>query len=321
MLTHRTFLATLALAALPLMAAAQNWPDKPVRLVVPYSPGGTTDYAARQVAQRLSEQLGKSFFVENKAGASGTIGTAMVAKSPPDGSTFLTNDTTYSMLPSLFKKLPWDHQNDLVPVTTIAVTPVVLVVPASSPHQTIQQLLDFARKNPGKVNFGSGGAGSSTHLAGEVLRDAAKLALVHIPYKGAGEAMLGLMSGQVDLLITASPTAMGPVKGGKVRALAVSGDKRLAAMPQVPTFAEAGVKNYQVSNWFGLAAPKGTPAAIIERMQQEVKKAVNEPRLKASLEEQGAGGGGITPAEFAQLIQQENARWAAVAKAANVKPE
>ncbi len=322
--TRRTLIVTAALAAAcaaPFAQAQTNWPDKPVRFVVPYAPGGTTDYAARQVAQRLTEQLGKSFFVENRAGGSGTIGTAQVAKSPADGSTFLVNDTTYSMLPALFKKLPWDHANDLIPVTTLATTPVVLVVPASSPYKTVQELLDFARKNPGKVNYGSGGAGSSTHLAGEVLRDKAGLALVHIPYKGAGEAMLGVMSGQVDVLITASPTAMGPVKGGKVRALAVSGSKRVAALPNVPTFSEAGVKGYDVTNWFGLAAPKGTSPEIISRLQAAVHKAVNDPALKARLEEQGAVPGGIPSTEFATLIQRENAAWGAVAKAAGVKAD
>lgn len=322
--TRRDVIVTAALSAAflaPLAQAQGNWPDKPVRFVVPYAPGGTTDYAARQVAQRLTEQLGKSFFVENRAGASGTIGTTQVVKSPADGSTFLVNDTTYSMLPALFKKLPWDHGNDLIPVTTLATTPVVMVVPESSPYKTLQDLLAFARKNPGKVNYGSGGAGSSTHLAGEVLRDKAGLALVHIPYKGAGEAMLGVMSGQVDVLITASPTAMGPVKGGKVRALAVSGSKRVAALPGVPTFAEAGVKGYDVTNWFGLAAPKGTSPEIVSRLQAAVRKAVNDPALKARLEEQGAVPGGISPTEFSTLIQRENAAWSAVAKAAGVKAD
>ena len=303
------------------LAQTSGWPDKPVRIVVPYAPGGTTDYAARQIAQKLTEQTGKSFFVENKTGASGTIGTNAVAKAAPDGATFLTNDTTYAMLPSLFAKLPWDHANDLVPVTTIAQTPVVLVVPAASPYKTLPELLAFAQKNPGKLNFGSAGNGSSTHLAAELFKKEGKLFITHIPYKGAGEAMLGVMSGQVDILITASPTAIPVVKGGKVRALAVTGDKRLASLAEVPTFKEAGLPSYAVTNWFGLAAPKGTPPEIVAKLQAEVKKALADPGFQERLAQQGAAPGGMASADFGQFVKQQTQSWGAVAKAAGVKPE
>ncbi|KAB2901602.1 MAG: tripartite tricarboxylate transporter substrate binding protein [Burkholderiaceae bacterium] len=318
----RNLLCGLLLASLGTLAQAQAvWPEKPVRIVVPYAPGGTTDYAARQIAQKLTEQTRQSFFVENKAGASGTIGTDLVAKSAPDGTTLLTNDTTYAMLPSLFARLPWDHANGLVPVTTIAQTPVVIVVGANSPFKTLQELVAHAQKNPAQLNFGSGGAGSSTHLAAELFKREGKVFITHIPYKGAGDAMLGVMSGQVDLLITASPTAIPQVKGGKVRALAVTGEKRLAGLPDVPTFKEAGLPSYTVTNWFGLAAPKGTPPEVVARLQGEVKKALADPALRERFAQQGALPGGMAPADFASFVRQETLVWGAVARIAGVKPE
>lgn len=318
----RNLLCGLLLASLGTLAQAQAaWPEKPVRIVVPYAPGGTTDYAARQIAQKLTEQTRQSFFVENKAGASGTIGTDLVAKSAPDGYTLLTNDTTYAMLPSLFARLPWDHANGLVPVTTIAQTPVVIVVGANSPFKTLQELVAHAQKYPAQLNFGSGGAGSSTHLAAELFKREGKVFITHIPYKGAGDAMLGVMSGQVDLLITASPTAIPQVKGGKVRALAVTGEKRLAGLPDVPTFKEAGLPSYTVTNWFGLAAPKGTPPEVVARLQGEVKKALADPALRERFAQQGAQPGGMSPADFAGFIRQETQVWGAVARIAGVKPE
>ena len=321
-MNSRNLVGGLLLASLAALAQAQSaWPEKPVRIVVPYAPGGTTDYAARQIAQKLTEQTRQSFFVENKAGASGTICTDLVAKSVPDGTTLLTNDTTYAMLPSLFARLPWDHANGLVPVTTIAQTPVVLVVGANSPFKTLQELVAHAQKHPAQLNFGSGGAGSSTHLAAELFKREGKVFITHIPYKGAGDAMLGVMSGQVDLLITASPTAIPQVKGGKVRALAVTGDKRLAGLPDVPTFREAGLPSYTVTNWFGLAAPKGTPPEVVARLQGEVKKALADPALRERFAQQGALPGGMAPADFASFIRQETQIWGAVARIAGVKPE
>ncbi|SOY58493.1 conserved exported hypothetical protein [Cupriavidus taiwanensis] len=315
------FIMAIAVACASVPAYAESWPSKPVRIVVPYSAGGTTDFVARQVAQKLTEATGKSFFVENKPGASGTIGTVQVARAAPDGYTLLANDTTYTMLPSLFKSLPWDHEKDLVPVTTIAQTPVILIVPAGSQFKTLQQLMDFARKNPGKLNFGSGGAGSSTHLSAEVFEKSSGTTLSHIPYKGAGEALLGLISGNVDLLITATPTAVPQIKGGKARALAVTGSARVPALADVPTFSEAGLKDYSVVNWFGLAAPKGTPPEIVSRLQSEVRKSVNSTDVNERLASMGAQPGGISPAEFASRIKQDTASWTQVAKAANVKPD
>ena len=308
--------------AIPLLAAGQPvWPDKPVRLVVPYAPGGTTDYAARQIAQKLTEQTGKSFYVENKAGASGTIGSDLVAKSAPDGGSFLVNDTTYAMLPHLFKKLPWDHAGGLVPVTTIVDAPLVLVVGAASPYKTVQDLVEAARKSPDKLTFGSGGVGSSTHLGGELFKQHGKLALTHVPYKGAGEAMLGVVSGQVDVLVTAAPTAIAQVKGGKVRALLVTSPKRLDALREVPTSAEAGMKAFDATNWFGIAAPKGTPQPIVDKLQAEVKKALASPDLVKRFAEQGAAPGGMATAEFRLYVERQTQDWGTVIKAAGVQPE
>jgi tripartite-type tricarboxylate transporter receptor subunit TctC len=298
-----------------------SWPQQPVKIIVPYSPGGTVDFSARQIANKLTEQLGKPFIVENRVGASGTIGTVAVAKAAPDGYTVLANDTSYAMVPSLFKTLPWDHANDLVPVTTILTTPVVLVVPAASPFKTAQELVEFARKNPGKINFGSGGLGSSTHLNAEMFRKEANIELTHIPYKGAGDAMTGIISNQVDVLITASPTAMGQIKGGKIRALAVTGARRSLAFPDVPTFAEAGLPGYTVTGWFGLAVPKGTPRDVIAKLHSETVKALADPALKARLLEQGAEPGGISPEAYAKFVREETVRWGDLARAAGVKPE
>ena len=301
--------------------AQTNWPDKPVRLIVPYAPGGTTDFAARQIAQKLTEQTGKSFFVENKTGASGTIGTDLVAKSAPDGGTFQVNDTTYAMLPHLLKKLPWDHANDLVPVTTLAVTPLVLVVGESSPYKTAKDLIAAARQSPGKLNYGSGGVGSSTHLGGELFKQHGKLFITHIPYKGAGDAMLGVVSNQVDVLVTAAPTAIPQVRGGRARAMLVTSAKRLPSLPDVPTAAELGMPGFNATNWFGLAAPKGTPAAIIDKLQTEVKKALSSPDLAKRFADQGAEPGGMPVADFQKFVRAETVSWGAAIQAAGVKPE
>ena len=312
-----SLLAILATGAL----AQGTWPQQPVKIIVPYSPGGTVDFSARQIAQKLTEQLGKPFVVENKVGASGTIGVATVAKAAPDGYTLLANDTSYAMVPALFKALPWDHANDIVAVTTILTTPVVLVVPAASPFKTGKELVEYARKNPGKLNFGSGGVGSSTHLNAEMFRKEAAVELAHIPYKGAGEAMTGIISNQVDLLITASPTAMGQISGGKIRALAVTGAKRSAAFPDVPTFAEIGLPGYTVTGWFGLAVPKGTPKDVIAKIHAETVKALADPGLRERLLAQGAEPGGMAPEAYAKFVRDETVRWGELARGAGVKPE
>ena len=316
-----SILTSLMIALHGASFAQTSWPEGNVRLVVPYAAGGTTDFAARQIAQKLTEQTGKSFYVENKVGASGTIGTDFVAKSKPDGATFQINDTTYAMLPHLFKKLPWDHANDLVPVTTLAVTPLVVVVGANAPYKTAKEFLDFARKNPGKANYGSGGVGSSTHLGAELLKQSGSLFITHIPYKGAGDAIRGVMAGEVDILVTAAPTAIPAVAGGRVRALMVTSPKRLASMPDVPTTAEVGLKDFNATNWFGIAAPKGTPKQVIDKLQAEVKKSFSSPDLLKRFADQGAEPGGMPVADFQKLVRDETQRWGKLIQAAGVQPE
>jgi len=289
-------------------------------LVVPYAAGGTTDFTARLIAQQLSKQTGASFIVENKAGGSGTIGTQQVARSAPDGTTFLTNDTAYTMLPALFKKLPWDHAHDLIPVTTLVQTPVVLVVPENSPFKSLDDLRQYAKTHPGKLNFGSGGSGSSTHLQAVLFNKDAGLDITHVPYKGAGEAMMALVGGQVDVLITAAPTAIPQISGGRARALAITGEQRLPVLKEVPTFAQAGLPEYNVINWFGLAAPKGTPTTIINAMASQVQRALADPDIKARLTQQGAEPGGISPEQFAERITKETQIWLETARNAGITP-
>jgi tripartite-type tricarboxylate transporter receptor subunit TctC len=225
------------------------------------------------------------------------------------------------MLPALFAKLPWDHAHGFVPVTTILTTSVVLVVPAASPFRTAKELVEYARKNPGKLNFGSGGLGSSTHLNAEMLRKEAAIDLTHVPYKGAGEALTGVISATVDLLVTASPTVMGQIRGGKVRALAVSGAKRSSSLPEVPTFAESGLPGYTVSSWFGISAPRGTPREVIAKLHAEVVKALADPGVRERIASQGAEPGGLAPEAFAAFVVDETRRWGELARAAGVRPE
>lgn len=319
---HALLAGMLALLGTAPAAFAQaTWPDRPVRFVVPYSPGGTTDYAARQLAQKLSQATGTPFVVDNKTGASGTIGTQEVVRAAPDGATFLVTDTTYTMLPLLFSKLAWNHQSDLIHVTNIIETPVVAIVPEQSPFKTLQELIAYARANPGKLNFGSGGPASSTHLAGEVFKSDAKVSITHIPYRGAGAALADVMAGQIDFLITAAPTAIPPVKGARVRALAVTGDRRLAALPDVPTFAEAGLPSYKVVNWFGLAAPKGTPATITEKLNQLTAQVMADPTVQANLMQQGAAYKPMNVQQVGAYVHREIALWAEVGKRVGIQPE
>jgi len=322
--SRRTVLAAagaLAFAVLTPNAAAQTpWPEKPVHLVVPYSPGGTTDYAARQLAQKLSEATGTPFVVDNRSGASGTIGTQQVARADADGATFLVTDTTYAMLPLMYAKLPWNHQDDLVHITNIIETPVIAIVPEKSPFQTLQELIAYARANPGKLNFGSGGPASSTHLAAEIFQSAAQVSITHIPYRGAGAALTDVMAGQIDLLITASPTAIGPIKGARVRALAVTGSERLAVLPEVPTFAQAGLPGYEVVNWFGVAAPKGIAAEIAETFNRLTAQVMQDPAMRATLQQQGAAYKPMNVQQTGTYVQREIARWAAVGKQVGITP-
>lgn len=303
------------------LSAVAAYPDKPVRIIVPNPPGGAVDVVTRKVAQKLTVQTGQSFVVENKPGASGTIGTSQVVNAPADGYTLLANDNSYTTLPYVFKKLSWDHQTALIPIAPFAFSPVVLGVKADSRFKDLASLVSYAKAHPGEVTFGTGGPGSSPHFAAEAFQQAAGIKLMHVPYKGAGEAMVGLLSGSVDLLVVSTPTALAPVKGNQMRLLGISGKTRVDVFPNVPTFAEAGVPNFSLFNWSGLAAPKGTPNDFITRLQTEIQKALQAPDMKTFLAQMGSQPGNLDSPAFAQLIQRETAQWASVAQKAQIEKQ
>lgn len=316
----RLAMAGMMFGACPLLAVAA-YPDKPVRIIVPNPPGGAVDVVTRKVAQKLTVQTGQSFVVENKPGASGTIGTMQVVNAPADGYTLLANDNSYTTLPYVFKKLNWDHQTALVPIAPFAFSPVVLGVKADSRFKDLASLVSYAKAHPGEVTFGTGGPGSSPHFSAEAFQQAAGIRLMHVPYKGAGEAMVGLLSGSVDLLVVSTPTALAPVKGNQMRLLGISGKSRVNVFPGVPTFAEAGVPDFSLFNWSGLAAPKGTPPEVVTRLQAEVQKALQAPDMKDFLAQMGSQPGNMDGSAFAQLIQRETAQWASVAQKANIQKQ
>ena len=315
----RTLLMAVAVAGLgPAFAA---YPDKPVRIVVPYAPGGAVDVVARKVAQKLSEQTGQSFFVENKPGASGTIGAQAVVRAAPDGYTLLALDNTFSLLPFVFKKLPWEGDLPLVPIAISAYTPVLLLVNSDSKYKDLQSLIAFAKANPDKLTYGTGGNGSAPHFSTEAFQQAAGVKLSHIPYKGAGEAVTGLVGNQIDLVLLSTGSVASQLKANKLRGLAASGTKRLASFPDIPTFAEAGVPGFGIINWSGLAAPPGTPKDVIAKLNSEVKKALDSPDMKAFLATLSADPGGTDPEAFAKLMKEEHARWAEVAKKVDIEKQ
>jgi tripartite-type tricarboxylate transporter receptor subunit TctC len=314
-----------AVAAIAVMAALgpafAAYPDKPVRIVVPYAPGGAVDVVARKLAQKLSEQTGQSFFVENKPGASGTIGAQAVVRAAPDGYTLLALDNTFALLPFVFKKLPWEGDIPVAPIAVSAYTPVLLLVNSDSKYKDLASLIAFAKANPDKLTYGTGGNGSAPHFSAEAFQQAAGVKLSHIPYKGAGEAVTGLIGGQIDLVLLSTGSVASQIKAGKLRPLAASGSKRLSSFPNVPTFAEAGLPGFGIVNWSGLVAPAGTPKDVIARLNAEVKKALDAPDMKAFLANLSAEPGGGDPEAFAKLMKEENARWAAVAKKVDIEKQ
>ena len=305
-------LAAAALAACSF-AQAQTWPAKPVKIIVPYAPGGAVDVVTRKIAAKLQEQTGQSFFVENKAGATGTIGLAAVVQAPADGYTLAANDTTYALLPHIFKKLPFDHDTALLPVGAFVFAPMGVVVKADSRVKSLGDLLAAAKTKPETVSYGTGGAGTTPHFVSEALGIAAGAHFMHVPFKGAGEATLAMLSGTIDFQIASTPGVMGQVKGGKARLLAVSGSKRVAALPDVPTFGEAGLKNFGLINFTGLWAPKGTPPAVIDRLQKELAAAMASADMKAFAEGIASDPGFWDAVTFAKDLHERTAFWGKVA--------
>jgi tripartite-type tricarboxylate transporter receptor subunit TctC len=325
-LTRRHLLASAA--ALPLLVRAQGaWPTKPVRIVVPFAAGGTTDILARAMAPELQRVFGQPFVVDNKPGAGGNNGAAEVAKAAPDGYTLLMGTVgTHAINPSLYPKMPYDHVKDFVPITLVAGVPnVVIMNPASAQKYGVNNLADLvraARGNPGKLNVASSGNGTSIHLSAELFKSMTGTFMLHLPYRGSGPALIDLMAGNVDLMFDNLPSALPHIKSGKLKALAVTSGQRSGALPEVPTVSEAGgllLKNYEASSWFGLLAPAGTPVDVVNRIQQETAKALATATIKERLLSQGAIPGGMTPAEFVRFINAETRKWAQVVKASGAK--
>ncbi|WP_426955436.1 Bug family tripartite tricarboxylate transporter substrate binding protein [Muricoccus radiodurans] len=306
------------------LAQGEAWPSRPVRVVVAWAPGGAVDTIARRVAQKLSDSLGKPFVVENKSGATGTIGAAEVARAAPDGHTLLAMDNTYAMLPYLFQRLPFDHAAAFRPVTVSAFSPVMLAVHRDAPWRDLAALIEAARREPEKITYGTGGIGSAPHFATAAFGQAADVRLFHVPFRGAGEAVTAALSRQVDLVMVSLGSALGHVRGGLLRPLAMSGTRRTEALPDVPTFREAGLPNFGpngqgVVNWSGLAAPARTPDAIVARLQQEVAKALQAPDMREFLAALASDPGGMPPADFAALLTEETNRWRDVAGGAGIE--
>ena len=301
-------------------AQAQSFPAKPVRLVVPFPPGGPLDSVGRAIAQKLTEAWGQSVVVDNRPGAGGNIGADLVAKSAPDGYTVVMGAlSTHAVNPSLYPTMPYNAARDFAPITLVAVTPNVLVVNPSLPVQSVKDLIAYAKANPGKLSFGSGSNGSAGHLAGELFKVDAGIEMVHIPYKGAAPAMQALLAGDTQLMFDNLANSMPQVKAGKLRALAVTTAQRSKLAPDLPTMAEAGVPGFDISTWFGLLAPAGTPPDVVAKWNADTVKILSAPEMRERMTAQGAEAAPTTPAEFAQFIARELAKYARIVKVSGAK--
>jgi tripartite-type tricarboxylate transporter receptor subunit TctC len=315
--------ALLGLAALaaPSAGSGQDWPTRPVHVVVPYPAGGPNDIIVRIVGQRLGETLGQPIVVENRPGAGGNIGTDSVAKSAPDGYTLVSVGPGALIINPLLGKVPYDTMRDLAPVTLMAVAPNALVAHPSFPAKSVAELIALAKQKPGTINYASGGSGSTPHLAAALFAVMAKVQLTHIPYKGTGPATADLIGGQVQIAFLGIPTVLPHIRSGKLRVLAVTGKHRSPELPGVPTVDEAGVPGYEVSPWYGLLAPAGTPPAVVARLSSEVTRIVRAPQMREQLAAQGAEPAGGTPEEFAKTLRDDAAVWGKVVKEAGIRAD
>ncbi|MBC7734445.1 MAG: tripartite tricarboxylate transporter substrate binding protein [Bacteriovorax sp.] len=325
-LRRRHLLASAGSLCLPATLFAQaGWPAKPVRIVVPFAPGGTTDILARSLAPELGKALNQTFIIDNRPGAGGNLGADMIARSPPDGYHLLMGTVgTHAINAALYPKMTFDPVRDFAPIVLVAGVPNVLVMnPAKADAcgiRNVADLIRYAKANPGKLNMASSGNGTSIHLSGELFKAMTGTFMLHFPYRGSGPALLDLVAGTMDLMFDNLPSALPQIKGGKLKALAVTSAQRSAALPELPTIAEAGpVKGFDASSWFGLFAPSGTPRDIVNRLQQETAKALQSPALKERLLSQGAIPGGQPPAEFVRFIAEETKKWAQVVKVSGAK--
>lgn len=314
-------LAALGLALAAAAAQAQSWPTKPVIMLNPFPAGGGTDTFARPIAARLSQTLGQQVLIENQGGAGGTVGAANAAKRAPDGYNWFFGAVHHTIAESLYARLPYSIERDFEPVTVAAFVPNVVVVHPKhkDKFKSLQDLIDYARKNPGRLNYGSAGSGTTHHLAVELFKTMTKTFLVHIPYRGAGPMMVDLLAGQVDLAFDGMGTSSTQIKAGKLIPLAITSAKRNPVLPNVPTISEAGVPGYEVRTWYAVWAIKGTPKDIKERMYKEIAAALQQPNIKQIWAEQGAEAGGMPPHEMEQLVKAEIAKWAKVVKDAGAK--
>jgi len=313
----------IALAATTLSATsafAQAWPAKPIRVVVPFPPGGGTDIIAREASQRVAAATGWTFVIDNKPGAGGNLGVDAVAKAPPDGYTLVLGQTSnLAINPTLYAKMPYDSQKDLAPIVLIANAPLVMVTGVSSPYKTLADAVSAAKAKPGGLNFASPGNGTVAHLTSEMLQKAADIKTQHVPYKGAAQALTDVISGNVELYMSSVPTLIGQIKNNKLRPLAVTSAKRVDDLPNVPTINESGYKGFDAVTWFGLLAPAGTPKDVIAKLNTEFNKALQNPELRKKLGDEGADPAGGTPEQFTALIKEEIPRWGKVVKDSGAK--
>jgi tripartite-type tricarboxylate transporter receptor subunit TctC len=322
-MTH-VYLCCLAVAAAlvsPLAAAAESYPVRPIRFIVPFPPGGGNDIVGRIVAAKLGEGLGQQVVVDNRGGAGGTIGTDITAKAPPDGYTMLVNNISLAVNHTLFRKLPYDTLRDLAPVSLAGRQPNIVVVHPGVAAKSMRDLVELARTKPGQITYGSGGIGTASHLATEMLKLMTKTDMVHVPYKGLGPALTDLIGGRITVIISTMASALPQMKAGKIRPLAVTTAQRSSFFPEVPTMDEAGVKGYEFSTWYGLLVPAGTSRAIVDRLNTETRKAIASAVVKEAFVGQGLEPVSSTPQEFGNYLRSEVAKWGTVVKASGATPE
>ena len=313
------FFAAICAAAICGTAAAQSYPNRPIKLILPFAPGSPSDMVGRTIGQKMSAQMGQNLVPDNRASAGGTLGLTLAAQSPPDGYTVLVTSPTIVISPLLYANLQYDSLRDFAPVARLASIENVMVVHPSVPAKTLKEFIALARANPGKLNYGSGGAGTTNHLANELLKSIEKIDMVHVPYKGATVGMMALIGGEVDEVILPVASAIPQVRAGRVRALAVLSESRVPSLPEVPTAKEAGVDNFVVTVWYGLFAPAGTPRAIVERLAREVIRALESPELRKQLDNMGVDPWPGTPDELESLVRSETARYATLIKSIGLR--
>lgn len=320
----RLFCRALAAACITVACVnvhAQSYPDRPVRIIVPSPPGGSTDQLARLMGQKLGEKWGQTVVIENKPGAGLTLGADYVAKQPPDGYTLLMGALHHSIAPAVYKSLPYDFQRDLAPITVVAVVPNVLIVPQSLPAKSVAELIALARAKPGSLTYGSTGAGTAHHLIGEQFNDMAGVQTLHVPYKGSGPALIDLMGGRIDMMFDTVASCLPHIQSGKVRALAVATSTRSSALPDVPTLDEAGLNGFDIATWFGFLAPTGTPQAVIDKVHRDTAEILKDQAIRKQLLAMGAEPVGNTPQEMTKQIADETVKFKALAQKANLSIE